>query len=234
MCQVCVVKQMARLAEKGKSLENIGLACSKAFLGNLISLGFTHQIKSLGLITAESLGLGASWRATCEGVLTPFLATSACREPSTSAVSGTDKSGMLLSLRIALLEPERAGLGGSEPEKSWEQWQQHLGDLPYFSNMKSRVSLLISHLLSPWHTAWRASGDFQSIVPPGYPQSLQCPQCSRGKCKDAPGHQASRGASREVLTLLAAKQSPWHKSHPCQLSACAHFVMDGFSGLGAR
>lgn len=59
VCQVCVVKQMARLAEKGKSLESIGLACSKAFLGNLISLGFTHQIKSLDLITAESLGLGA-------------------------------------------------------------------------------------------------------------------------------------------------------------------------------
>lgn len=58
VCQVCVVKQMARLAEKGKSLESIGLACSKAFLGNLISLGFTHQIKSLDLITAESLGLG--------------------------------------------------------------------------------------------------------------------------------------------------------------------------------
>lgn len=50
-------------------------------------------------------------------------------------MSGTDKSGMLLSLRITLLEPERAGLGGSELEKSWEQWQQRLGDLPYFSNI---------------------------------------------------------------------------------------------------
>lgn len=115
---------------------------------------------------------------------------------------------------------------GSNGSSAWET-------CPTFPTFKNRVSLLFSHLLSPWHTLWGAAGDFQSIVPPRQPAVPAVPQCSRGKFRNAPRHQASRGVSREVLTLPSAKQNPTHKPHPHQLSACAHLVMGGHSDLGA-
>lgn len=57
-CQIHVFKQRGRQAEKGKTLERVGLARSETFLVNLMPLRFAHKIKSLGLITAVALGPG--------------------------------------------------------------------------------------------------------------------------------------------------------------------------------
>jgi len=58
VCQIHTFKQRGRRAEKGKTLESVGLASSETFLVNLITLCFVHKIKSLGLITTVSLGPG--------------------------------------------------------------------------------------------------------------------------------------------------------------------------------